>query len=134
LRAVSILGYCLVLALFLTGCASEKSDGSASEMPIADAPASQAPTNSAGENELTRRWGPVTMPDQDTEPLEFLYWRVDSLYDVKDADQDGRLTMDEFGGQKANFERIDVDADGFVVKKEIIDDMTQVLREQGSIP
>jgi hypothetical protein len=74
------------------------------------------------------------MPDPDTEPLQFLYWRVDQLYDTKDANADGRLDLEEFGGLAHNFERIDVDGDGFVTKQEIIDDQVQTMREEGKIP
>ena len=132
MRAASILPYLLVLALFLAGCAGETSDTPPPAAPVQST--SKAPTASPGDTDLTRKWGPDTMPDKDTEPLEFLYWRVDTLFEDKDLDRDGRLTLVEFGGVTMNFERIDADVDGFVIKKEVIDDMTRVMREQGTIP
>ena len=59
---------------------------------------------------------------------------MDRLFVDKDLDGDGQLTLEEFGGVTHNFERIDTNDDGLVIKKEIIDDMTQRLREQGTIP
>ena len=67
------------------------------------------------------------------EPLQFLYWRVDDMFERKD-DGDGRMDMDEFGGEAYNFERIDLNGDGFLTKKEVVDDMIPVLRAEGKIP
>ena len=96
-------------------------------------PDTAAPTGGDDE-ELTKRWGPDVMPDQDAEPLQFLYWRVDQLFDRSDLDGDGRLTRDEYPGEDHNFERIDANDDDVVTKKEIIDDMIPRLREEGKIP
>jgi hypothetical protein len=122
LRAARI--WCLVVMVGLAGCGGGGSDS---------APPDTAQTGSDDED-LTKRWGPDVMPDQDTEPLQFLYWRVDSLFDRSDLDADGRLTRDEYPGEAFNFERIDANDDGVVTKKEIIDDMAPRLREEGKIP
>jgi Ca2+-binding EF-hand superfamily protein len=68
------------------------------------------------------------------EPLQFLYWRVDAMFEGKDADGDGMLDADEFAGEEYNFERIDLNADGFLTKQEVVDDMIPVLRAEGKIP
>jgi hypothetical protein len=78
--------------------------------------------------------GPDTMPDREAEPVQFLYWRIDRMWEEHDADGDGKLSTEEYAGEPYNFERIDTDADGFLTKQEIIDDMTPVLREEGRIP
>ena len=68
------------------------------------------------------------------EPLQFLYWRVDAMFERKDVDADGMLDADEFAGEEYNFERIDLNADGFLTKQEVVDDMIPVLRAEGKIP
>ncbi len=68
------------------------------------------------------------------EPLQFLYWRVDAMFERGDTDGDGRMDLDEFAGEAFNFERIDINNDGFLTKKEMIDDMIPVLRAEGKIP
>ena len=40
---------------------------------------------------------------------------------------------DRFAGEAYNFERIDVDGDGFLTKKEIVDDMIPVLSAEGKL-
>ena len=59
---------------------------------------------------------------------------MDQLFDTGDLDGDGRITRDEFKGEDFNFDRIDANGDGVLTKKEIIDDMTPRLREEGKIP
>jgi hypothetical protein len=113
----------LILVLGFAGCG-----GGASEAPGQDA----APDGEI--SELTKRWGPDAMPDRDAEPLQFLYWRVDQMFDREDADGDGRINREEFRGQSHNFDRIDTDGDGFITKQEIIDDAIPRLREEGKIP
>jgi hypothetical protein len=108
----------------LAGCGGGASDSTAPE-------AAQA---GGDEADLTKRWGPDVMPDQDAEPLQFLYWRVDQLFDRSDLDGDGRITRDEYEGEDFNFDRIDANDDDALTKKEIIDDMTPRLQEQGTIP
>ena len=77
------------------------------------------------------------MPDQESQPLEFLHWRVDTMFDTVDIDRDGKISEEEFtgdfGGEIYNFQRMDADADGYLVKQEIVDDMVPVLREEGKI-
>ncbi len=68
------------------------------------------------------------------EPLQFLHWRVDAMFERQDIDGDGRLDADEFAGEAYNFERIDLNGDGFLIKKEVVDDMIPVLRAEGKIP
>ncbi len=84
--------------------------------------------------DLTRKWGPEEQPDPNVEPLQFLYWRVDAMFERGDMDGDGRMDMDEFAGEAYNFERIDLNGDGFLTKKEVVDDMIPVLRAEGKIP
>ncbi len=68
------------------------------------------------------------------EPLQFLHWRVDAMFERGDIDGDGRMDLDEFTGDVFNFERMDADGDGFLTKKEVVDDMIPVLRAEGKIP
>ena len=92
-------------------------------------------TDSGGADpELTKNWGPEELPDQNLEPLQFLYWRVDGLFERLDLNRDGKIDLDEYEGATYNFDRMDTDGDGFITKKEVIDDMTVVLREEGKIP
>jgi hypothetical protein len=134
----------VALALCLAGCGGADRDPSSSEtaQPANGQAGEQIGEQTSVVEDLTRQWGPDDMPERVTQPLEFLYWRVDQLFATKDLDQDGRLTPDEFsagdplrsGSESQNFERIDTDSDGRVTKKEINDYMTQVLRAQGTIP
>jgi hypothetical protein len=114
----------LVVVVGLAGCGGGAPDTAAPD----------AARTGGDEEDLTKRWGPDVMPDQDTEPLQFLYWRVDQLFDRSDLDGDGRMTRDEYPGEDFNFDRIDTNDDDFLTKKEIIDDMTPRLREEGKIP
>jgi hypothetical protein len=88
---------------------------------------------SGDEKDLTRKWGPEEQPDRNAEPLQFLYWRVDAMFERVDIDGDGRMDMDEFAGETYNFERIDLNADGFLTKQEVVDDMIPVLRAEGKL-
>ena len=81
-----------------------------------------------------KRWGPEEQPDNDADPLAYFYWRVDGMFERKDASADGRLDLDEYGGEAFNFERIDANGDGFITKKEVIDDYIPVMRAEGKIP
>jgi len=74
------------------------------------------------------------MPDPNSQPIEFLHWRVDQIFAKDDLDGDGQLTPDEWSGPEQNFERLDADEDGLLTKQEIIDDQTTALRERGGIP
>jgi hypothetical protein len=116
-----------VLAMSLSGCGEGATDPSSSS---AGSPAETADA----EPVVPQQSDPDAMPDRVTDPVEFLRWRVDRLFEDKDLDTDGRLTAAEFGGEAINFERIDTDGDGVVTKQEIIDDRTQMLRDQGTIP
>ncbi len=117
---------CLAVLATLAGCGggNAQSEGSPS--------ASRG--GGAGEADLNRNWGPAEMPDQEAQPLEFLYWRVDRMFEEIDADVDGRISADEYTGDAFNFQRMDSNGDGFMTKKEIIDDFIPVLRQQGAIP
>jgi len=106
-----------------TAQAQDSSDKSAQE---------QTPASGDGED-LTRKWGPEEQPDLNAEPLQFLYWRVDAMFERGDGDGDGRMDMDEFAGETYNFERIDRNADGFLTKQEVVDDMIPVLRAEGKL-
>ena len=90
-------------------------------------------TATAVEEDLFKQWGPSEMPDREEQPLEFLHWRVDELFRNSDANEDGRLDFEEFSGERENFDRIDLDGDGFVTKKEIIDDMVPLLESTGEL-
>jgi len=123
----------LTLMLSFVGCG-----GSAESTPAgADASDTEAMQTGGGEEEeedLLKQWGPAEMPDQYAQPLEFLHWRVDRMFEREDADADGRITLDEFSGEAFNFERIDINSDGYITKKEVIDDYIPVMREEGKIP
>jgi hypothetical protein len=99
-----------------------------------DATETSQPAGEAGEEDLHKMWGPEEMPDQYAQPLEFLYWRVDRMFEREDADADGRISLDEFSGETINFERIDTNTDGHLTKKEVIDDFIPTMREEGKIP
>ena len=117
------LSVLLAVAVIATGCG----EGGGSET-------SSTSAASSGEENLTSRLGPEEQPDPNAEPLQFLYWRVDAMFERGDSDGDGMLDVDEFAGESYNFERIDLDADGFLTKKEVVDDMIPVLRAEGKIP
>ncbi len=118
----------LAVTVVATGCGGGESGTSSTS-------ASSATTATGdGDEDLTKRWGPEEQPDQNAEPLEFLYWRVDAMFERGDADGDGILDMDEFSGESFNFERMDINGDGFLTKKEVVDDMIPVLRAEGKIP
>ena len=127
MRLAWIVLLLLAVAVIATGCGGSGSDTSSTST-------SSAPPASGGEEDLTRRWGPEEQPDPNAEPLQFLYWRVDSMFERQDIDGDGRMDMDEFAGEAYNFERIDINGDGFLTKQEVVDDMIPVLRAEGKIP
>lgn len=81
--------------------------------------------------------GPATEPNMTEQPLEFLHWRIDRMWEDFDTNGDGLLSLEEFTvedmGQPYAFERIDANADGFLTKQEIVDDQEPVLREEGKI-
>lgn len=116
----------LAVALVVAGCGSSGGEGSSSS-------SSSGSTGSGGED-LTARMGPEEQPDPNTEPLQFLHWRVDNMFERGDVDGDGRMDLDEFSGETYNFERMDANSDGFITKQEVVDDMVPVLRAKGTIP
>lgn len=116
----------LAVALVVAGCGDSGGEGSSSS-------SSSGSTGSGGED-LTARMGPEEQPDVNTEPLQFLYWRVDNMFELGDVDGDGRMDLDEFSGETYNFERMDANSDGFITKQEVVDDMVPVLRAKGTIP
>jgi hypothetical protein len=91
----------------------------AGQQPARPAPAGHAPGSS---EDLLKQWGPDTMPDRTQEPEQFFYWRVDEMFRQADADQDGMMTFEEYGGMESNFQRLDANGDGVITKKEVIDD------------
>ena len=115
------------MAVIATGCGERASETSSTS------PAAETPASESGED-LTARLGPEEQPDPNTEALQFLYWRVDLMFEKRDADGDGMLSLDEFSGELYNFERIDLNTDSFLTKQEIVDDMIPVLRAEGKIP
>jgi hypothetical protein len=123
----------LTLMSAFVGCG-----GAAESTPAnADANSTEATQTGGGEAEeedLLKQWGPEEMPDQYAQPLEFLHWRVDRMFEREDVDTDGRITLDEYSGESYNFERIDVNSDGYITKKEVIEDYIPTMREQGKIP
>ncbi len=127
MRLAWIVLLLLAVAVIATGCGGSGSETSSTST-------SPATAASGEEEDLTRRWGPEEKPDKNAEPLQFLYWRVDAMFERGDTDGDGMLDPDEFGGEAYNFERMDLNGDGFLTKKEIVDDMIPVLRAEGKIP
>ena len=81
-----------------------------------------------------KRWGPEEQPVKEEDELLYFYWRVDAMFERNDTDADGRMDIDEYGGEAYNFERIDASGDGYITKKEVIDDFVPVLRAEGKIP
>ena len=125
MRVAWIVLLFLAAAVIVTGCGGGTSETSSTS--------SETPASGEEEN-LTTRLGPEEQPDMNAEPLQFLYWRVDSMFEREDIDGDGKLDADEFAGETYNFERIDLNADGFLTKQEVVDDMIPVLRAEGKIP
>jgi hypothetical protein len=131
LRLAWIVLLFLAVAVIATGCGGSGSETSSTSTSST----SSSVTPASGEEEdLTRRWGPEEQPDMNAEPLQFLHWRVDAMFDRDDIDADGRMDLDEFAGEAYNFERMDANGDGFLTKKEVVDDMIPVLRAEGQIP
>jgi len=122
----------IVLPALLAGCAG--GTGTSDEATATEPAAAPGSPAAVDDEDLFKQWGPSEKPDREAQPLEFLYWRVDELFRRNDADESGKLEIDELGGEQVNFERIDVDDDGFVTKKEIIDDMLPLLQSTGEIP
>jgi len=61
------------------------------------------------------------VPDREADPVAFWNWRVDQLFLTRDADQDGKISRDEFEGNPAEFDVMDADKDGYLTKKEAVD-------------
>lgn len=128
-----------VLTISLLGCGGEETAEPAGET-VAEAMA-ETPGEPAGdrreatpENEgLFKRWGPDQMPDRNEEPLQFFYWRIDKMFTDFDANDDGKLEPHEFAGPPENFERIDRDGDGFLTKRELVDDGAHRVVEPGGV-
>jgi len=125
----------LLVLLVGIGCggAADKSSGHGEEAASTPA-ATPAAGGDDGEEDLTKRWGPAEQPDRYDQPLEFLYWRIDKMFDTADLDGDGRLSVDEYRGESFNHQRLDANGDGWVTKKEVIEDHSASLREQGLLP
>jgi Ca2+-binding EF-hand superfamily protein len=73
------------------------------------------------------------MPDRLAQPQEFLYWRVDEMFRQNDKDSDGKISPEEYTGPPENFQRMDVGGDGFLTKREVIDETTKVMTESGEL-
>lgn len=135
---MALIGLIVILAFVGCGGGAEttSADADATSADV-DAGATEAMQTSSGEEEeedLLKQWGPEEMPDQYAQPLEFLHWRVDRMFEVEDADTDGRISLDEYSGESFNFDRIDMNSDGYITKKEVIDDRIPIMREEGKIP
>jgi hypothetical protein len=99
--------------------ASAEHGGAANSRPSRPAGGAAA---TAGSEDLLKQWGPDTMPDRTTEPEQFFYWRVDEMFRQNDADQDGMMTFEEYGGMESNFQRLDLNGDSVITKREVIED------------
>lgn len=77
-----------------------------------------AEEDSAGE--LTGQ-PPEDVPDREADPVGHWTWRVEQLFLNRDADQDGRISRDEFEGNPTEFDVMDTDKDGYLSKEEVTD-------------
>lgn len=117
-----------VLVLGLAGCGGGGGSSTSTEQPAGGTAANPGGTATA-ENAAGGE-----MPDPNSQPVEFLHWRVDRMFEAQDTDQDGKITLDEFAGESPNFDRMDSNGDGFLTKQEIIDDQSATLRAEGKMP
>lgn len=124
----------------LVGCGGGTSDESSApssrEVPAPSRPAARAttPTPASGEPEdLKKQWGPDQMPDRLAQPQEFLYWRVDEMFRQLDKDTDGKLSPEEWTSPPENFQKMDVNGDAFLTKREVIDETTRVMTDSGEL-
>ena len=122
----------IVLPALLAGCSG--GSGTSDEATATEPAAGPGSTAAVDDEDLLKQWGPSERPDREAQPLEFFHWRVDELFRRGDADENGKLGFDEFSGEQVNFERIDVNDDGFVTKKEFIDDLLPLMQSTGEIP
>jgi hypothetical protein len=75
------------------------------------------------------RAAPADMPDREGDPLAYLMWRIDRLFETLDVNKDGFLDEGEFrgpggtaGDRMAAFSRMDGNADGKIYKEDMIGD------------
>jgi hypothetical protein len=139
-RIALMLLACLALALAGCGGAADDGDKAEGHDQLDNSDPHAGHSHGPGEGDDTGQ-SPgdmaalmAEMPDPATHPLEHLSWRIDLMYEREDKDGDGKLSREEYSGTTYNFKRLDADEDGFITKKEIIDDMTITYRERGQIP
>ena len=111
---MKFIAYLLLSAaccLLVAGCAP----GGSGVEPSVPQPAAQEP---AGES---TGMPPEDVPDRETDPAGFYDWRVDQMFLNRDADQDGTISRDEFAGNPAEFDVMDVDKDGHLSREEVRD-------------
>ena len=130
LRIVWIAVLTLLSASVLVSCGG----GSSDVEPATGQDDPQGPSHDGGDGGGEPPVSQTDMPDPNSQPVEFLEWRVDQIFAKDDLDGDGQLTMDEWSGPEHNFERLDANEDGLLSKQEIIADQTEGLRERGEIP
>jgi len=126
LRIVRIVLLTLFSASLLVSCGGGASDAE----PAAGEDDAHGHVHEGGEPPVSQ----TDQPDPDSQPVEFLEWRVDQIFAMDDLDGDGRLSIEEWSVPEANFERLDADEDGLLTKQEIVADQTAALREAGEIP
>jgi hypothetical protein len=73
-------------------------------------------------------------PDPIADPLGFLRWRVNAMFERGDTDGDGMIGRNEFRGETDDFEKMDVNGDGLLTQEEVLDYMIPVLSAEGKIP
>ena len=130
LRIVWIVLLTLLSASVLVSCGG----GSSDVEPAAGQDDPHGHEHDGGEGGSEPPVSQTGQPDPNSQPIEFLEWRVDQMFAKDDLDGDGQLTIDEWSGPEANFERLDADEDGLLTKQEIVADQTEALRERGQIP
>ena len=73
---------------------------------------------------------PEGAPDREQDPVGFLQWRIDQMFQLQDVNVDGTLEAHEYQGpmgteaeRRAAFERLDADDDNRLTQEEVMNGM-----------
>jgi hypothetical protein len=126
----AILLPALLLVTVGCGCGGGAEQASSGDAPV---PGSTTPVRPQGGARppaaADRPTAPADMPDREGDPLAYLMWRIDRLFESLDVNKDGFLDEGEFrgpggtaGDRMAAFSRMDGNADGKIYKEDMLGD------------